>query len=343
MSLWNLFQTVFAGPSTTASAAGLLQLRVISFNIRYATPSLFPNERPWAEREPLVVSQLLHELRFANASQLSLSGASVDQPAHSSAFVCLQEVLHNQLVDVLAALNKVPIDEKPNEPSDGPDWAHIGVGREDGYAEGEYNPIIYAVKTFELLHYETVWLSPTPDRPSKGWGAGSFRILTVGVFEHKQTRQRLIAANTHLDNESSESRFESVEIILSTLRRVHHEWSQERKLGVFLTGDFNSFPEQEAYIAMKEDGWMSDLHEDMEPQARYGEDITFTGFEPDNSTDEQGRIDYIWLGPTTGHSDSVAPNPWTPLGYAVLPNVFDDKVFLSDHRAVIGDLKLGYA
>lgn len=347
MSLWNpsrpdgSFGGSYRGANKTASS---LQLRIITFNIRYATTSPLTNERPWVERWPFITNQLLHELRFTHgSSHVQASGSVAGSSTYNGAFICLQEVLHSQLVDMLAGLNQLSSgydDGERKEPSQTPEWAHIGVGRDDGGQDGEYSPIIYPVKTFTLLHSENVWLSPTPDEPSKGWDASSIRILTVGVFEHKQTEQRLLAANTHLDNQSSKSRVESVKIILNALRRIHHAWSQpQRKLGVFLTGDFSSSPEQEAYVAMRDDGWMKDLQQDIGSQARYGETNTFTGFEPGKQTNRQGRIDYIWHGPT----QHFVSSPWKSVGYAVLPNVFDDKVYLSDHRAVVGDLRLDSA
>ncbi|ETS85583.1 hypothetical protein PFICI_03608 [Pestalotiopsis fici W106-1] len=339
MATWNPFQTFFARQSPVGDDGPPIQLRVISFNIRYATSSPFPNEKLWPDRAPVLTNQLLHEVRLLETPSPGANVSTAQPLAHGSAFIGLQEVLHNQLVDILAALNRVPDDQRTDEPAQGPLWAHVGVGRDDGATKGEYSPIIYPIQTYDLLHNETIWLSPTPDKPSKGWGAGSIRILTVGVFEHKQTKRRHIAANTHLDNESSESRFESVKIILATLRRVHEQWSQGQPLGVFLTGDFNSFPDQEAYLSLRDDGWLRDLHEEIPPPERYGEDVTFTGFKPEDWQKERGRIDYIWFGPH-GSSADTGSSPWSPLGYAILPNVFDNGIYLSDHRAVVGDLRL---
>lgn len=90
------------------------------------------------------------------------------QGSSGTGFICLQEVLHSQLVDILSDLNGVHNDQSEDPPR-APFWAYIGVGRDDGQRGGEYSPIIYPVQTFELLHSETIWLSPTPDRPSKGW------------------------------------------------------------------------------------------------------------------------------------------------------------------------------
>lgn len=350
-SVTSLLPTPSFTPAATIPAPLPLSLRVITHNIRYAATNLFDNERPWPERAPLVLNQLRHEVRgFVPplGSTSSETNGSPSEPSsavpYAGAFICLQEVLHPQLVDVLAGLNDgIASDPDPDPPAEG--WRHIGVGRDDGAQQGEYSPILYPAGTFRVVHNETVWLSPTPDRPSKGWDAGSVRLLTVGVFEHAATGRRLVAANTHLDNAGPRSRRESVPIILRTLDRVRAEWAPgggdggggaNGTLPVFLAGDFNSSPAQEAYLAMKESGWMRDLHDEIPEGERYGNDITFTGFRPDRDKDQQGRIDYIWLGA----GKEGEGQQWEAEGYAVLPNVFDSGVYLSDHRAVVGDLRM---
>ena len=140
-------------------------------------------------------------------------------------FLCLQEVLHEQLVDILADLNKAD------------EWAYLGVGRNDGHEAGEYSIILYRPKIFELLQRDYVWLSQTPDKPSKGWDAGSIRILTIGVFRHLRTGQKIVAMSTHLDERGPRSRLESAKIIL---RRIISYVGQDMKNPVFLAGDFNS-------------------------------------------------------------------------------------------------------
>jgi hypothetical protein len=97
-----------------------LQLRILSFNVRYASSSLFTNEKPWSERSPLVLNQL----------QPFLDGTSADVPAaiqHSASIICLQEFLHGQLVDILEGLNKIsPSSEDDTQsPAQGPIWAHV--------------------------------------------------------------------------------------------------------------------------------------------------------------------------------------------------------------------------
>jgi len=240
-----------------------LPVRILTHNIRYATSTLFDNERPWAERAPLIASELLHQTRFLagelGSQELQSVGNTSAQP---SSFISLQEVLHDQLHDILQALNGIEHSAVPQSIPNGPYWAHIGVARDDGKQKGEYSPILYPVKLFKLLHFENRWLSPTPNKPSKGWDAGSKRILTTGVFEHKATGQRFAVFNTHLDNAGAKAREESVAIILDVIERVCEEGSVDVQgsgtatttprvpLNFVLAGDFNSFPTQEAYKAL---------------------------------------------------------------------------------------------
>lgn len=250
----------------------------------------------------------------------------------------------------MTSLNSLTTPSSHTAPPNGPTWSYIGVGRDDGVTAGEYSPIIYPTSIFNLLHFETVWLSPTPDVPSKGWDAGSIRILTIAVLQWKSSGNRIVAGCTHLDNEGGESRRHSVDIILKSLNKVEMEWRGDvnGKLPVMLAGDFNSFPSQEAYLRMKESGYMYDLRECVERGRRYNDGITFTGFEREKDNEEQGRIDFIWLGlgGSVGGNDEEADSKegglWCVDGYAVLPNVLDDGVYLSDHRCVVGDVGLLY-
>lgn len=341
MQLWPFSKQAAPTLQPSSTTRPTFHLRILTFNIRYATTTPFKNERPWPERFPLLLSQLQHETRFLNGTSTS--------PHHPAAsLICLQEVLHTQLLDLLNALNNLPASNATL--ASGPIWAHVGVGRDDGHQKGEYSPLLYPVAVFKLLHSETVWLSPTPEKPSLGWDAGSIRLLTVGVLEHRVTGRRVLASATHLDNVGSESREHSVGIILGALRRAGREWAceGEESLPVVLAGDFNSFPEQEAYRGMKNSGYVYDLRDFVAEMRRYGEEITFTGFEKEKWSDEQGRIDFIWLGPgdavckhSHGGKEEIEKScRWIVDGYAVLPNVFDGGVYLSDHRCVVGDVRL---
>ena len=65
----------------------------------------------------------------------------------------------NQLEDILDGLNSNTAQK---------DWSYIGVGPLDGKKAGEFVPILYRNETYTLLEFTNIWLSETPDRPSKG-------------------------------------------------------------------------------------------------------------------------------------------------------------------------------
>lgn len=333
-----------------------LDLRIISFNIRYATSEPFKNEQPWVTRAPLVLGQLEHEVRYIVVPSSTADETNSRHQNHDlGAFICLQEVLHTQLVDLMAGLNHVSDGISDGSPLQGPFWNYVGVGRDDGKTAGEYSPIIYPRQIFRLLHNQTVWLSPTPSRPSKGWDAASVRILNVSLFQHRTTRRKVIIANTHLDDQGAVSRRESIKLILATLTQLYNQWSQDgqEEIGMFLAGDFNSRPDGEAYQRMNNSGYLTDMYGAVGEGRKYGNEFTFTGFEPEKNPNGRGRIDFIWAGPneksgsfTNAFSKSLRlqstlASVWKALGYSVLPNMFDDEIYLSDHRAVVVDAIVG--
>lgn len=271
--------------------------RILTQNIRYATTAPFEGERPWAERR----DPLLRELNY--------------HTRNLEAFICLQEVLHAQLVDLEQGL---------------PGWAHIGVGRDDGRTQGEYSPIFYQPAVWELRHWETVWLSETPDVPSKGWDASSIRIVTVGVFTHRVGGHTLLLLNTHFDDQGSQARAEAAQLVLRKIQHYQQDNRFGRDLEVVLTGDLNSEQHQEAYqILTSPDSPVVDTATLVSGLALYGDWITWTGF--GHEPEPPSRLDYIFL---------ARQSVWHVQGHAVLPNRFEDGLYLSDHRAVVADMAL---
>ncbi|KAJ5098071.1 hypothetical protein N7532_005072 [Penicillium argentinense] len=278
--------------------------RVLTHNIRYATSSPFRGERPWAERRQLMLNELQYNTR-----------ASID------AFICLQEVLHNQLVDLLEGLN----------PGVDPEWAYIGVGRDDGHQAGEYAPILYRPSAWTLQRWETVWLSETPTKPSKSWDAASIRIVTIGLFTSLRSGNTVLAMNTHLDDQGSRARLEAARIIRFKIQEYQDGQLGGLISGTFLAGDLNSEEYQEAYSNLTGPGDMVDTYKMVEPCKQYGNVNTFTGFGYEKEPSK--RIDYVLLAPGGNQT-------WQVDGYSVLANRFDDGVMNSDHRAVVADLAL---
>ncbi|CAN8096140.1 unnamed protein product [Discula destructiva] len=299
MHLRDLLLPLMAASSVLAQS---LPLRIVSFNIRYAASSRAKNELPWWTNN-CPTNQNECRAYYLN-STLSDYVNDVD-----TAVIGLQEVLSTQLGDILGNL--------------GSRWASIGVGRDDGKKQGEFSPILYDATALSVLFSETKWLSPTPDQVSFGWGAGSRRVVTIGVFEHKATGKRFIHANTHLDNASNQARVEGIKVVVARIKGVQAAYGP---LGVTLTGDLNSDPNGEAYVTLRNMDYLTDL---WDTAKRLGSNqLTYTGF----SDTGISRIDYIFYGPNSA-------NLYTPVQTEIVPNKVNG-VYISDHRMVYGDLIL---
>lgn len=296
-----------------------LPIRVVTHNIRYATTSPEQGEEKWSHRAPRLIAELCFNTHHCAES-----------------FICLQEVLHEQLLDILSGLNH------GNRL-----WSYIGVGRSDGHEAGEYSPILFQPDIWSINTFETLWLSETPERPSKGWDAASIRILTVGTFQHRQSKKKVVAMNTHLDDQGHKSRYEACRLILGHIDRISER--EGDYLGappaIFLAGDFNSEPSQAAYrLITSTQSPMSDIHSLVPPQGRYGDLNTFTGFGHEPLPPQ--RIDFLFINHPKPDPNPMYvfihshDSPWGVGGYSVLPNRFEDGIYCSDHRAVVGDLSV---
>ncbi|KAK1717266.1 endonuclease/Exonuclease/phosphatase [Colletotrichum lupini] len=282
-----------------SAAASSMVLRLVSQNVRYATTKPTPNEKPWSFRGP----KLCNQLDFLTTG-------------HESAFICLQEVLYSQLEDIQSYL--------------GPAWGHIGLGRDDGKRGGEFSPVFYQVGRWQCERNETLWLSKTPEKPSRGWDAVLNRVVTVGEFFDKQTDSRIVVMSTHFDHIGVVAREQSAKLLLNVAR----EWSKgangKPPTTVLLAGDFNSTPDDNAYKTMvAPESGMVDVSTQVPKAKRYGNDITYTSFdEPD---EKPKRIDFLFV---------KDPSPATIKTFGVLSNKFDDGVYLSDHRPVVADVEI---
>ncbi|KAL2268513.1 hypothetical protein VTJ83DRAFT_3359 [Remersonia thermophila] len=275
-------------------------LRLVTLNVRYATQRPGPHEKPWPVRCPRLCAQL----KFIASGQ--------DAP-----FLCLQEVLHSQLTDIQDSL--------------GPSWAYIGRGRQDGKEAGEHSPIFYRRDLWECERHRTYWLSPTPDVPSKGWDAALERIVTVGLFRHARTGTAVVVMSTHLDHRGKVAREESARLLVRLARRWAEASERGAMVPVLLGGDFNSPPDEQAYKILTEpSSGMRDVSDHVADDAKYGNpEVTFTSF--DDPEERPARIDFLFVR---------AAESLRFLTYSILPNRFDDGIFLSDHRPVVADVEV---
>jgi len=221
------------------------ELKILTFNIRYDNPA--DNENAWTNRKEDMID-------FLNKQKADVMG--------------FQEVLYNQLNYLNENL---------------PDYNYVGVGREDGKTKGEFSPLFYRKDKFMVEKYFTVWLSETPDVPSRGWDAALERIATFAVLKIIGDEKRILVVNTHYDHRGEVARAESSKLILKKIEEVNSD-------RVVLMGDLNTGPDSTPVMTFI-DGKFRDTYScknDDSPS------ITFAGFENTNY-DSGNRIDYVFV------------------------------------------------
>ncbi|KAK5656186.1 hypothetical protein OQA88_4946 [Cercophora sp. LCS_1] len=280
-------------------------IRLITYNIRLQIPSGWtaPGEEPWSAR----CEKLCGQLKFMTAGR-------------TSPFICLQEVTHPQLLDIQASL--------------GSNWGYIGLGRDDGERGGEYCPVFFRTDHWQCERHETSWLSPTPENPgSKGWDAPVARVVSAGLFHHNETSSRIVVMSTHLDFEGKVAREESAHLLLKLAGRWLDGSHGPAEFPVFLGGDFNSDRNSAAYKTLSAPDGMADISGLVPEALKYGHpEITYTGFL--GREEDARKIDFLFV---------LGQQALEFLTFGILPNRFDDGVFLSDHRPVVADIDLGKA
>jgi endonuclease/exonuclease/phosphatase family metal-dependent hydrolase len=99
-----------------------------------------------------------------------------------------------------------------------PQYAWYGAGRDDGKQAGEYSAVFYNKDRFTLLDKGTFWLSPEPDKPTKGWDAAIVRVCSWVKLRDKHTKQDFFMFNTHFDHKGVQAREQSAALIVQKIK-----------------------------------------------------------------------------------------------------------------------------
>jgi len=261
-------------------------LRVMSFNIRLNVSGDGPNA--WPHRKDLVAS-MLH--------------------FHRPDVVGLQEALSEQVDDLAARL---------------PDFAWVGVGREDGARKGEFAAIFYRRARLALRDQGTFWLSETPNVPgSMGWDAACVRAATWAEFLDAATGATFFFYNTHFDHVGEIARNESARLLLKDAL------ARAGAAPVVAVGDLNCDEGALAYrlLAGGADDAPFRLRDAKAQSAtpHHGPSGTFHAF----TGRLRQRIDYIFV------NEGVRV-----LRHATLADYWDGGHYPSDHMPVVADVIL---
>jgi len=257
-----------------------LTLRVMSFNIRYGTAN--DGEDHWDRRRDFLVDVLRQE---------------------APDVIGVQEALYSQLEYILKAL---------------PEYAMVGVGRDNGVRAGEHSSILYRTAKLSVNRSDTFWFSETPEKvASKHWGNTITRICTWAQFA-TALGQPFYVYNVHLDHQSQPSREKSAALLRARIE------ARDPKLPVVVMGDFNAGEKNPAVVSMLDGGVLRDTFRVKHPSAApVG---TFTGFKFGQVTGE--KIDHIF-----------ATTDWEVVDAAIVRTDRNQR-YPSDHFPVTATVRL---
>ena len=228
------------------------ELNVASFNIKCGTSHGMGNVKGfdgWDDRKGFIFDLI-------NFAAFDVFGA--------------QEVRYGQLNDLVKAL---------------PDYAYIGVGRDDGKTKGEFCPVFYRRERFKLLDSGTFWLSATPETVSRGWDGGCNRVCSWGYFQDRATKAKFYFLNTHLDHKGPMAKTKGAELIVKFIEE-HCKGVQ-----VIVTGDMNVYQDSEWYNIFAKSGYLKDAFK--AARYRFAPSGTFSTFTPTRYS--TNRIDHIFV------------------------------------------------
>lgn len=247
-----------------ALGAGELELRVMSFNIRYGSAN--DGENHWNNRKEMVSDVIRN---------------------HPSDVVGLQEALRFQ-IDAIREAHSV--------------YGEIGVAREDGNNEGEYSCVLYRTDRFGVGESGTFWFSDTPEvAGSNTWGNACVRICSWARLIETKTGKAFYIYNLHLDHISHPSREKSAVLLAEHIKNRRYK-DPFVVTGDFNVGETNSVVKYLKGVSGLDVGTgqeavnpvpMVDTFRVLHPDAA---DVgTFNGFKGNRQGD---KIDYVFALPT---------------------------------------------
>lgn len=185
-SMFLLFAIILGFCFVDVAGAAELELRVMSFNIRYGSAN--DGENHWKHRREMVFDVIRN---------------------HPGDVVGLQEALRFQMDEIREAH---------------PVYGEIGVAREDGNNEGEYSSILFRTDRFGVGESGTFWFSDTPEvAGSNTWGNACVRICSWARLIETKTGKAFYIYNLHLDHVSQPSREKSAVLLAERIKNRRYK------------------------------------------------------------------------------------------------------------------------
>lgn len=222
-----------------------MQINLMTYNLRYDNPKDGSNS--WENRKKNVATLI--------------QNYQVD-------ILCVQECMQSQ---------KDYLEQNFSQ------FSLVGVGRNDGWLEGEMVNIFYNHTRFEKQANGDFWLSETPEViGSSSWGSALPRLASWIKLYDKQVGKSFFVFNTHFDHKSLEARRESALLLHKKVKEI------AGNALALITGDFNLTPAESTYSTLAYE-WI-DLRKALPTPPK--QTTTFNGF---GTTGIEGLwIDYIF-------------------------------------------------
>lgn len=165
-------------------------------------------------------------------------------------------------------------------------YNHIECGRDFGAVKGgnpgEQMVILYRADRYTLLDSGHFWLSPTPDKVSKGWDAACRRIAVWAKLRDDRSGKVFYYFDTHFDHIGAKARMHSAKLIVDKIATI------AGSAPAFVSGDLNE--ERGSQLINYMDSHLTSAREDAEDT---DDKYTFNAF---GSTQyPHMKIDYIYF------------------------------------------------
>lgn len=190
----------------------------------------------------------------------------------------------------------------------------IGCGRQSDYT-GESNSIAYRRDRFDLISFDTNWLSATPGVPGSRFGGDQSscpRIFVSATLKHKDAAAPFLFVNTHLDHKGPMAK------LLGTTQIL--QYISCKGMPFILTGDTNAIPEDLSMTMITAASPCGKPVTDVTATL----DGTFHNFGK-YAPEQQPKIDYIFTD-----------MPCDPAKSYKLADEGVNGIYISDHYAVFG-------
>ena len=194
-----------------------------------------------------------------------------------------------------------------------PDYESV-IAYRDKSLQPEACPVFYRSDKFECTDKGSFWLSNTPEKMSKDWGAMCYRICSYVILTDKDSGKKLVVFNTHLDHVSDEARINGIGVVLDKIK-------QFGSLPSIIMGDFNATEQSKTYENATKNF----------DDAKYKTDKTQTGatYQGFGTATDSENIDYFMISKT-----GIKVNE-----YKILTKTYDG-VYTSDHFPIYLNISL---